>query len=306
MFAGVVACVATLALGSFVASELLTDTVAGLQFLWWVPRLWFIVGGVVLCVLGVALRRTSTIAWWSLIAALLLLARGAYLDWGCPKPRPIGSFRLVHWNASAPSPSAVRFAVDALLSTEADAIVLTDPGAALRAEHAQRFVDAGFEIVHAGRFALLSRTKAVEARPILAQRGRHASKFAMIALDRTIVIEAIDLPSDVELARGSIVEALASQLVLLRSTPPDVAIGDFNIPRRSASLALLYPGFRDSFQSSGVGWGMSFPRAFPILHIDLTLVGPQWEALRSELIDAGCGRHLLQVVDLAPITKDPN
>ncbi len=297
-----IACAAWFSVCAFVLSDLLTDRVAALQSLWWTPRIWFVLGCTLLVSGYFGLRSRSNYARALGIGVFFLVVRQVALDWGLPKDRPTQGFRLVHWNASSPSPKSVELAVRALLSMDADAIVLTDPGSALRREQFEAFASAGFEIARAGRFALLSRTKVTEATPLIAGGGRNVSRFAVVALDRMLVIEAVDFPSDVKLPRGALAEATGRDLSRLRDTFPDIAVGDFNIPRGSDSLSVLYPAFRESFHESGVGWGMSYPRSFPCVHIDLALVGRGWKSARSEIVVPQVGRHAIQVVDLMPST----
>lgn len=299
-FARAAALLAITVVAAFLVSELLTDRIANLQALWWLPRRWFALSCVAFCILVVGFQRKSKLAWSLLGFALVLALRSVLLDWGGAKPRPAGSFRLVHWNASAPASRTAQSAIASLLRADADVIVLTDPGALLRDGNAQLFSAAGYELVRAGRFAALARVPIVEAMPLLAQDGRHVSKFVVEALAHRLVIEALDFPSSMDVPRYALAESVKRDLASLRADTPDIAVGDFNIPRGSASLGALYPGFRESFSESGSGWGATFPRHAPVFHIDLTLIGARWTSVRSAVVDPGSGRHAFQVVDLVP------
>ena len=77
---------------------------------------------------------------------------------------------------------------------------------------------------------------------------------------------------------------------------PTVLVGDFNCTRGSASVHDAFPGFRDAWSLAGQGWGASWPRERPILHIDLALVADRMRAERCELHDPGVGHHRLNVL----------
>ena len=297
--ARIAACAALLSVGAFVVSELLTDRVAFLQTMWWIPRRWFALVCLVLCLVVVGLQRRSMFAWWLLAFAAFLSVRALLLDWGVPRERPANGLRLVHWNASWPSSNATRVSLDVLLASNADVIVLTDPGTIFRNDNDEAIRAAHYDIAHAGRFALLSRLRVMEAIPLLAHDACNISRFTLDFSGVPLVLEAVDLPSDVDLPRYTLAQTLANELESLRATPPDISLGDFKITRGSASLGLLYPGFEESFAARGTGWGVSYPRHAPLIHIDLTLVGPRFVTLRSAIIDPGAGRHAMQVVDLA-------
>ena len=83
--ARIAACAALLSVGAFVVSELLTDRVAFLQTMWWIPRRWFALVCLVLCLVVVGLQRRSMFAWWLLAFAAFLSVRALLLDWGVPR-----------------------------------------------------------------------------------------------------------------------------------------------------------------------------------------------------------------------------
>ena len=293
-----------LVLAALGVSELLTDRIATLQYLWWTPRIALV--AVALLWLGIALaaavlRRAAgdrrRLSWW-LVATVLVGVAVLSRDWGLSSGRPADSFRLAHWNANwVHGADAIR-AADELLDLEADAIVLTDPGTTLVGEGGRRLRAAGYETVVAGRFALCSRVPIREARPLLASRERFVSRLTLSTRFGPLVVEAVDLPSDAAAPRWLLARSLAADLEALRGAPPDVYVGDFNITRGSASLLQLAPDHRDAFREAGCGWGGTFRRDWPFLAIDLTLVAWPWRAERSETIDLGVGRHRAQATDL--------
>jgi endonuclease/exonuclease/phosphatase family metal-dependent hydrolase len=84
--------------------------------------------------------------------------------------------------------------------------------------------------------------------------------------------------------------------------PPDIVVGDFNMTRGSASVRTLFPGLTHAFDQAGRGYGATFRRGFPLYHLDHTLLADTVQATDYALVDLGIGRHLAQVVELAPVT----
>ena len=140
----------------------------------------------------------------------------------------------------------------------------------------------------------------------------------------TLVVWAIDLPSDprahrVPLAREA-GRTLASWSGAVRVREgdgyryekmdrtgfpaPDVVVGDFNIPRGSASLGVLLEeagaaGMRDAFDVAGFGWRRTWPREWPVWAIDHCFVGEGVRARSFETRDPGVGGHRVLVVECA-------
>lgn len=138
----------------------------------------------------------------------------------------------------------------------------------------------------------------------------------------------LDLPSDLSLARHEITEHAARFLrefkgpafrtdglgawaeddsTTLRGFPePDLIIGDFNIPRGSASLDAITRGKPNAFDQCGFGptasWPCKWPRTgraiWPVLHIDQMFVGPALRATSYTLINPGAGAHRMQRADV--------
>jgi endonuclease/exonuclease/phosphatase family metal-dependent hydrolase len=73
-------------------------------------------------------------------------------------------------------------------------------------------------------------------------------------------------------------------------------VGDFNCTRGSASVHAAFPGFDEAWSVAGQGWGASWPRETPILHIDLALVSGRMRVERCELHDPGIGHHRLNAL----------
>lgn len=84
--------------------------------------------------------------------------------------------------------------------------------------------------------------------------------------------------------------------------PPDLVAGDFNTPRASRAILTLAPNLRHALSDAGIGPIATYPRAFPLLHIDHVLLGPNVRALDYDAADLGAAQHLAQIIELAPAT----
>lgn len=140
------------------------------------------------------------------------------------------------------------------------------------------------------------------------------------ALGRPIVVWVIDLPSDQNLSRRLAAEQAARAMQAWEGPAlvpdgrggiqgnepasgfptPDLVIGDFNSPRGSYSLTLLGPDLTNAYDQAGAGYVATYPRQFPLLHIDQAFTGPTLRATDYRIIDPGRGRHLMQWVRVEP------
>ena len=297
---------AILALVGFVVSEILTDSVYFLQWLWFVPRP--VLAGAALAWALLALAAVRAFgrgrpeARALRIAALVALALGAFgaaRMWGVPAGRPADTVRVLHWNTSYPVGEEVPEGIeDRLLALDVDLMILTDPGMLVLGERAERFAAAGYALCRPGRFAVLSRLPIAEAVPIVAAKRGSASRVRVETAFGPLSIRAIDLPSDPRLSRVENARELAANIARADASRPDMLIGDFNIPGGSWSLGAFGDGYRDAFADAGSGWGGTYPRGIPLWRIDLALVRAPWRPVRAEVLDLDGKRHRAQLVDL--------
>jgi endonuclease/exonuclease/phosphatase (EEP) superfamily protein YafD len=285
-----------------VGSQLLTDRVGFLQWVWWIPRVFLAVPLVLGCVIlwlgssGAERRLHGRLAAAALAVALFT----TWSDWGLPKQRPDGGTRVVFWNVCYADRADSAQGIEFLLSLDADVMVLTDPGLLFAGGGSELLIQRGYTIATPGRFAVAARIPLVEAVPLYATRHRALSRIGLEASGRALVIDAVDLPSETTLHRYPSMRAFAGAIEPLREKPADVTVGDFNITRGSASIGLVAPGTREAFAEAGVGWGGTYSRTRPFLAIDQMMVADTWTAARAEVIDPGLGRHRALVVDLVP------
>lgn len=151
-------------------------------------------------------------------------------------------------------------------------------------------------------------------------------RAAFLVLDagwrRPIIVWLVDLPSDVSLHRWRVTSEAAQAVRayrgpewVRRDTPsidtwvardaqstgfpsPDVIIGDFNIPRGSASLQNFVGNLRDAYRERGMSYGASWPRHLPLWAIDLAFVNPELTIAEYKVFDIGEGTHRPQALRL--------
>jgi hypothetical protein len=139
---------------------------------------------------------------------------------------------------------------------------------------------------------------------------------ASARLGRSIVVWIIDMPSDLMLPRWKIAGQARSAIDSFPgpvfewdgaqwSAPnphtagfpaPDLIVGDFNIPRGSASLRRIVGNATNAFDESGLGYAASFPRSRPLVHIDQSFVNGPCKALKYDILVPPEGTHRAQLV----------
>lgn len=129
------------------------------------------------------------------------------------------------------------------------------------------------------------------------------------ALGRAITVYYIDLPSDPFASRWSNALQIRTRLDRLiagtdaqspgRPIPaPDILLGDFNTPRGSASLSIIARNMTHAFDQAGFGHAVSFPRTYPLLHIDHLFLAPGLHASHYETFVPPAGDHWAQFADI--------
>jgi endonuclease/exonuclease/phosphatase family metal-dependent hydrolase len=143
---------------------------------------------------------------------------------------------------------------------------------------------------------------------------------ATAELGRPIVLWVIDMPSDWRKSRRKLAKNAANAMVAwggpvalrdergqVERVPvqkfgfpaADIVVGDFNIPRGSASLSLMLPGMTHAFEQGGAGYVATYPRWRPWLHIDHAFVGPWLRARRYDAVNPGPpSNHFAQVAEV--------
>ena len=140
-----------------------------------------------------------------------------------------------------------------------------------------------------------------------------------------LVIWLVDLPSDPRLLRNDVTATAADAIGSFKGRvyrydaegrrtvtdmsdgfpDPDLILGDFNIPRDSASLRTLVGDRANAYDQAGRGYAATFPRTFPLAQIDQMFVGDDWRTVSYRLLDPGRGLHLAQVAEIIPTPAKP-
>ncbi len=133
---------------------------------------------------------------------------------------------------------------------------------------------------------------------------------------RDTTIYFIDYPSSPLISRADLAAGVRAQIDLMMNPAPpkhpgdappdpvpapDVIMGDFNTPRSSDSILSLLDNYRPATDYAGIGKLGTFPRRWPLYHIDNTLLHPSWAAAEYGVIDAGSSEHWAQRVRIWPI-----
>ncbi len=118
-------------------------------------------------------------------------------------------------------------------------------------------------------------------------------------LGRALVVHSIDLPSDPVRSKRDLMEHAAEVIAGLergegkeKIPAADVLAGDFNTPRGSDSLGFLSAGMRSAYDQAGWGVSATWPRAWPVMQIDLMYLAPWLRASGYRTVDPGVPDHL--------------
>jgi hypothetical protein len=211
--------------------------------------------------------------------------------------------RLLHSSTYPGWREAREAYADRLVEIGADLIVLSNRADARDAQRIRERRGEALEVVTIWPFMVISPFPILEARPLVASAQIYVAMFQLdtsAALGRSITLYAVDLPSDLRLARRDIARAARRLLDGTGAPAPDVVVGDFNMTRGSASLRTLFPGLSHAYDQAGHGYGATFDRRFPLYHIDHVLLAETVRAADYALVDLETGRHLGQSVRLVP------
>ncbi len=185
--------------------------------------------------------------------------------------------------------------------------VLSNPLDPRNVQRVEQELGEPLQTVTVWPFMVLTRLPVLEVRSLVANNGIRIALFRLDAtaeLGRPITICAVDLPSDPKRPRHEIARTARRILEDLEAPPPDIVVGDFNMTRGSASVKTLFPGLAHAYDQAGRGYGATLPRGYPLYHLDHTLLADTVQATDYALVDLGIGRHLAQIVELAPVTPD--
>lgn len=215
--------------------------------------------------------------------------------------------RIVHWNSTNIEQDDQLQAAQFVGNLGADVVILTNPSRIHRLEPIRGMLPEGGRSLRPGPFAVLSGLPVLEARQAIGSDQIHVVVLRLDAteqLGRELTMWLIDLPSDPDQPRMTTAEQVRQWIDEANLPPADIIAGDFNMTRGSAALKTIAPDFLHAFDVAGVGYGATYPRELPWLHIDHMLVGETVEAVSYCVLDPGMGSHRLQVMTVAAALAD--
>jgi vancomycin resistance protein VanJ len=224
-------------------------------------------------------------------------------DFG-PKPSGLPSdVRVVHWNTGGrPDRPGI---VEPLAAERADLYVLTEvpPDGSVEGLRAALDGSESYRSAWFGGSAVVGRGE-VRANGWLVQRGRaKVQSVSSRHAGRTVELLVVDLPSELWVARDPLLREVNR---LVEQYRPDLVIGDFNAPRRSWALSRLPAGYRHAYETSGSGWGYTWPVPVPMYALDHCLHGPRVAPGRYRLGGmGGTSDHTYQVFDFSLAAEGP-
>lgn len=295
--------IAVLILLAWFSGRILTDSYHWSQWLWWIPTPAMIC--VVLLGLISTLRpvNTTTIRnnriykWLAVtisITAYFMIFEQSFIR---PDFQSSDGLRISHWNLTHPSPRQFEAYADALNEIQADIVVLTSASGVPWLERVSEKHALDQRPYACGVFTLLSRFPVIGSRELYRRENQWCWLVEVDTtkeLGRTIILYLVDLPSEISMSRMLIANELLNALDRAEVPPPDIVIGDFNIPRGSSSIRAIFPDFKHAFDEAGHGYAATFPRDFPLYHIDHMLIGDSMRVLDYDIINPGMGRHNAQ------------
>lgn len=289
---------------AWLAGRILTDRYGWSQWLHWIPTVLVlpVVGMGVLLAWAPARKRFTRahrLARWSAAAVLI----GGYFFFIEHRflhgdVEDASGVRIVHWTTDYPGRGSLNPFIDVLTGLDADITFMSHAGRLTHNPALAEWVGndyGGYKIPRAP-FAIFTRY------PIIADRllYRHEGIIAAVVvidtrdlLGRPLVAYLIDLPSNPRQPKHQIASALRAALDELDVPAPDIIMGDFNMARGSASIDRTFPGMRNAFEDAGHGYAATFPRDWPLYHIDHILLNDDLIATDYDIIDPGFGRHRL-------------
>jgi hypothetical protein len=307
-----VSIIAAASIVAWLVGRVLTDRYGWSQWLWWTPT----PAAIGLALLGVAAslrpartprrRRRRLVTWTAVFAALagyFSIIEHRFLAQREPVTDAT-ALRIAHWNLAHPNDRQSPLYVQGLNRIDGDVIVLTSANDVPRSDDVRARFGDGWTIRGLGVFQIITRLpiRSVEHVHLGGELDRVFISVVVLDASQSIggelVVYLVDLPSELWRPRAMIASEVTMLLQGAESPPPDIVVGDFNMTRGSASIARMFPGTRHAFDEAGTGYGATFPRGRPFLHIDHILLGPRVAALAYDLIDPGAGHHVAQAATI--------
>ena len=290
----------------------MTDRVAAIQSLHWIPTL---------VALAITLICAFILCWsnWRLARRILWMIACFQAvifrvqDYAIARTKPMSiaqsdsAIHIAHINVSWPSDHALSTAHNLSDSFRRlygengpDVFFISEYAGMLRTDVINLYCPKDAKAISIGRFAVVSRVPILEASPLYDDAKSTAAfvRFAPWKGNASWGALLVDLPSNPAFSRFKMLADLRSRLDALTTSIPDIIVGDFNTVRGGAAIATFAPKMHNAFDTAGVGFGATYPRIFPLLHIDQILLGSRVIVLHYEIIDTGSGAHRMQIATI--------
>ncbi len=304
-----------LALAAWLIGRVVSDRYGWSQWLLWIPTPAAIATAVV-ALLVAMLRpranasarraRRATPACW-LCVTLALVGYFSFVEYRLFS-RPdanVPGIKLVHWTAPPESDEVIDWA-DRVVQWDGDITLMQGARGTWHDERVIDWLGPQSHPVVLGHFCLLSKLPVIEARTLI-YREDVLTLFAITvatetATDGSLRVWLADMPANPRTSKSQLVAQARKLLDGLKEPAPDVIVGDFNMTRGSALLHRMFPAMRHAYEDAGHGYSATFPRKWPLYHIDHVLLSEDWRATRYDIVDPEAGRHRAQVawIEAAP------
>ena len=292
--------------------RVLTDRVAAIQSLHWIPTL-VALAITLICAFLLCWsnwRHARRILWMiACLQAVIFLVQ----DYAIARTTPTSiaqsdsAIHIAHINVSWPSDhaqSTARNLSDSFRNVYGengpDVFFISEYAGMLRTDVINMYCPNDAKAISIGRFAVVSRVRILEAILLYDDAKSTAAfvRFAPFKGNASWGALLVDLPSNPSISRFKMLSDLRSRLDALETPVPDIILGDFNTARGGAAIETFAPNMRNAFDVAGVGFGATYPRIFPLLHIDQLLLGPRVRVRHYEIIDTGSGVHRMQIATI--------
>jgi hypothetical protein len=294
--------------------RVLTDTVPSLQQLHWIPTIAALAFTVLALALSTVRARSQSLRRWRGALWIIACLQGAVLllqDWKpLSRPRTAAAVaqsrvpvRLAHVNANWSGADAVerarayaRCVKSEWGESGADVLLISEVGSLLSIEARGSLMADDCDTIFVGRFGIVSRIPVVRSLPIMddGKIALSSVEFGAWKGNEPFSLLLVDLPSDPAVSRRNVLERMSVALRERLTDEPSVVVGDLNISRGSKSVSSVWPRHREAFAEQGRGWGATYPRQFPLWHIDFMLIGGHTQLLDYCVQDPGAGKHRMQ------------
>ncbi len=299
---------AMLVLIAWLTGRIVSDRYGWSQWLLWIPT----PGAILAALLGFlgALRpadkphrRRRRLLVWG-ITALALVAYFTLREHRIFRRPPslTAGVRIAYWN---PNSGAVRDSAEArntiLIDLDADLTILANAGGFKQYDSLADTLGPEGRAFRVRPFLVYTRLPLLEYQTLISNGGIevvHLRLDATATLGRAISIYAVDLPSKLTTSHMETAKRLRELIESIAAPEPDIVIGDFNMTRGGAALRTAFPDLEHAYDQAGHGYGATYPRAFPLYHIDHVLLDETLQAQDYRLVNPGVGRHVIQVAQV--------